>query len=92
LGKIERGRRDAATIIAESLKQLDSSWGQLDSRLRLVPGKQVLGAFRAHVKAEYQINLSDSLITSKFNRSELPEDLVDLLYALERYRKGTPAS
>ena len=66
-------------------------WSDLDTRLRIAPGKRVLGEFRRLVQEAYSISLSDYRIISGFTKGDVPNDLRKLLLELEAFRQTEPA-
>lgn len=84
-----RGSRvDSATITSDAINIFDSSWEHISSRMAIVPGKAVLASLRTEITRLYAVNLTDHKIVSEFTKDEFPEDLVNLLQGLERYRRG----
>ena len=81
-------RTDGATITAEAIRKFESSWDNISNRMTVVPGKAVLASLRTEITRLYAVNLTDHKIVSEFTREEIPEDLVNLLQGLERYRRA----
>lgn len=77
---------DQATIGAEVIRWFDQQWQDLDDRLRIVPGKEVLRQLRQYVKEKYSVTLTDQRLVSAFRRKDIPVDLLDLLAKLEQFR------
>lgn len=78
--------RDKAIITAEAIELFNTKWEKLDTRLEVVPGKDVLHAFREEIHSKYGITLTDYKIIDEFNPDEVPGDLLDLLRKLDDYR------
>jgi hypothetical protein len=78
---------DAATVTSTTLDWFDKKWMNLDSRMEIVPGKQVLAQFRQYSQEKYSLSLTDYRIISSFSANEIPADLSQLLRDLEDYRK-----
>jgi hypothetical protein len=83
---LAKGRKDQATTTAETIRWFDQRWEDLDSRLRIVPGKDVLHKFRDVVQQRWQVNLTDIRIIDEFRPEEISEDLRSFLAALESFR------
>ena len=81
--------RDPATINAETLELFESKWNALESRMELIPGKEVLKGIRTEVEALYHINVTDIKIIDEFRVEEIPEDLRRLINSLEVFRQQT---
>ncbi len=77
---------DQATISAEAIRWFDQQWQDLDRRLLIVPGKDVLRQLRQCVKEQYSVTLTDHRLVSAFRRKDIPTDLLDLLAKLEQLR------
>ena len=79
--------RDPATINSETLGLFESKWGSLESRMELVPGKEILKKLRTEVETLYHVNLTDIKIIDEFRAEEIPEDLRRLISSLETFRQ-----
>ena len=82
---------DAATVTSTTLDWFDKKWRNLESRMEIVPGKQVLALFRQYIQEKYSLSLTDYRIISSFSANEIPADLSQLLRELEDYRKSAAA-
>jgi energy-coupling factor transporter ATP-binding protein EcfA2 len=78
--------RDLASVNAETISAFNERWRNLNSRLELVPGKEVLAKLRTRLHEKHHITLTDTVIIGSIRREELPDDLVGLLNELETYR------
>lgn len=85
---LEGSATDPATIATETIEWFDSKWRNLDTRMHVAPGKDVLKDFRSEVQAMYSVNLTDYQIVDAFRRSDVPHDLQTLIQRLERFRSG----
>jgi len=81
-----RAKTDQATTTAETLVRFNAQWDRLDLRMQIVPGKEVLAAFRDEVQRECGVTLSDSRIIDAFHEGEIPLDLAEFLRRLETFR------
>ncbi len=88
---LARDRRGAAAIATETLRWFEDRWRDLDRRLGIVPGKDVLGTLRAKVQEKWGVNLTDVRIIGEFRRDEVAHDMVALITALESYKGGKKA-
>ena len=82
---------DRATVTKEVIEWFKKEWSDLDTRVRIVPGKRTLAEFRRLVQEAYSISLSDSRIISGFTKTDVPNDLRELLFELEAFRQTEPA-
>jgi energy-coupling factor transporter ATP-binding protein EcfA2 len=77
---------DTAQTNKEVMKQFEMLWAELETRMEIVPGKQVLGLLRQRVQEKYGITLTDARIVESINRDEIPGDMKELLAELEKFR------
>jgi energy-coupling factor transporter ATP-binding protein EcfA2 len=78
--------RDLASLSREAMAWLDARWNPMESRMEVVPGKEVLGALRHLLKERYDLGLSDARIIDAFTPADMPGDLVALLRAIDSFR------
>lgn len=78
--------RDAADLTRETLILFSERWDNLDTRLEIVPGKEVIRLFRDKVRETLGISLSDARIVDAIHRDEIPADLQQLLVSLDEFR------
>ena len=83
---LRRTGRDAATIAEETLEWFEPIWGCLETRMEVVPGKDVLKLLRDELQSQYAISLTDHRIVGAFKPKEIPADLANLLRALDAFR------
>lgn len=80
-----RPRPDGAREMAETLTWFDSQWQNLDSRLQVVPGKEILASLREKVQSTLGVSLTDSRIIAGMKRDEVASDLADLLARISHF-------
>ncbi len=78
--------RDSASVNAETIRAFNDRWRNLNGRLELVSGKEVLAKLRTFLHEKHGISLNDTVIIDNIRRDEFPDDLVVLLRKLEAYR------
>ncbi len=83
--------KDQATLTTESLETFEHKWSDLDSRVEIVPGKDVLKGVRSRLQQDWGITLTDVRIIDCFKSEDVPQDLAALLHRLDsfRMRRGT---
>ena len=74
------------SISEATMNDFDATWGQLDARMKMVPGKDVLSALNTHLQTKYKVALSVNALVGAFNQSEVPAPLAALLMKLEEMR------
>lgn len=77
---------DSSTVSAAAIREFDSLWGDINTRMILVPGKIALRLLRQVIQCEYSVNLTDVQIIDEFQSHEIPADLVGLISVLEGFR------
>ena len=90
--KLKATGRDAADIMKETMAEFNQKWDNLGTRLTIVPGKEVVRALRAYLQEHFGVSLSDARIVDAIHRDEIPEDLKDLLYAVDAFRTSAPGA
>ncbi|NJN57294.1 MAG: hypothetical protein HC879_07205 [Leptolyngbyaceae cyanobacterium SL_5_9] len=83
---LKKTGKDAATITTETIHWFDRKWKELDGRMEIVPGKQILRMLRDEVQKLYCVNLTDIRIIDEFICKEVPDDLAILIKNLEAFR------
>ncbi len=78
---------DPATINIETMEIFERKWKNINTRMEIVPGKDVLRMLRSEIQTIYSVNLTDFRIIDEFSTSEIPDDLRDLLFSLDKFRK-----
>ena len=71
--------KDVADLSLETLAWFTPQWEDLSLRLQIVPGKEVLRAFREKVQALLNVSLGDARIVDAIHRPEIPPDLEELI-------------
>ena len=82
-------KRDSALITTETIQQFEARWTDLDQRVEIVPGKEILSLFREYVHTEYGVTLTDYRIINEFKREEIPSDMKQLISDLDLFRSGS---
>ncbi len=83
----EHSKIDGATINAQTIKEFDAKWNDIESRMEIVPGKDVLRRVREICQKEFSINLTDNRIIDEIHKNEIPSNLMELIEKIETYRK-----
>lgn len=83
----KRSSLDDATINAQTIQYFDELWHDIETRMEIIPGKEVFKALNTHLSESYGINLSPIAVISEIKREEVPSDLARFLRQLERFRR-----
>jgi energy-coupling factor transporter ATP-binding protein EcfA2 len=76
------------SISEEAMDEFDAKWGQVGTRMRLVPGKELLSALNAYLQNSLKIAVSASALADSFGRDEMPPPLLELLHKLDEMRSA----
>ena len=60
-----------------------SSWGDLQVRLNLVPGKEVLAKLSAWLQENYGVSVSALRLAGQIRTTEIPQELKSVLTSIE---------
>jgi hypothetical protein len=74
-----------STVATNILAQFDNKWVDLDSRLQIVHGKDVLAALNEHLQSTWQINLTATQIIDAMQPDEIPEEMKKIVSALAAF-------
>lgn len=77
---------DSATINEKMLEDFEELWSKMESRLEIVPGKELLSMLNEYLQSNFSVSLTHSLIVNAMKPEEIPEDIVKLLEKLESFR------
>jgi hypothetical protein len=83
----KRSSLDDATINAQTIQSFDELWQDIETRMEIIPSKEVYKALNTYLSESYGISLSAIAIISEIKREEVPSDLVRFLRQLERFRR-----
>jgi energy-coupling factor transporter ATP-binding protein EcfA2 len=75
-----------ATIGEETMKQFNEKWENIDTRMEIVPGNELLKSFRTSVQEKYGVTITDVRIIDNFKREEVASDMSLLCGKLEEWR------
>lgn len=78
---------DESTIIEKILKQFDIEWSFLDSRLKIIPGKEFLTALNEHLQNEHKITITTTNIINGLQKTDISNELLELIEKIEMLRK-----
>jgi len=77
---------DMSSISADALKEFEIVWNTIDSRIKIVPGKEVLGRLREELQSVYSCTITDSKIIESINKSNATKEILELMAAVEKFR------
>lgn len=77
---------DTATINQQLLEEFEKLWSDFDSRMKIVPGKEIISELNTYLQDHYSVTLTNSLIVNTMKRDEVPTEILELLLELESFR------
>jgi ABC-type Mn2+/Zn2+ transport system ATPase subunit len=78
--------QDRSVLNKAVMVSFAEKWSDLETRMALVPGKEVLREFRQRVQDLCGVTLTDARITEAMSRDEVPADMRQLLAELDVFR------
>lgn len=79
------------TIIEGLVAEFDRAWDDLETRLRLVPGKEVLSELNTRLQEDYGVTITPTLIVESFNRAEVETEMIELIEEIEKFSQSRPS-
>ncbi len=70
---------DYATINERMLDEFDELWTDFESRMKIVPGKDLFAKLNEYLQTKYSISITHSLIVNTMRKDEIPSSILDLL-------------
>lgn len=78
--------QDKSRLYKDVLATFEHRWVALETRMALVPGKEVLGILRDRVQKSCGVTLTEARIAEAMTQNDVPADMCRLLNALETFR------
>jgi len=88
--KYERSKKtaiDDSTILAEFLEDFDKQWNKIETRLKLIPGKEFLSSLNAFIQEKYKISLTISNIMNNITKATIPVEIKQIIKEIDKFRK-----
>ncbi len=77
---------DISNVTADAIRIFETKWSDIETRMEIVPGKEVFSALNRFLGDNYHISLTPTLVISQFIADEIPRDMVLLLKRMEKFR------
>jgi hypothetical protein len=77
---------DDTTLMERAMNEFEAEWTDFSKRMKLVPGKEVLGALNSRLQEMLGINLSPNQIVEAFGIDEIPAEMSSIIKELESFR------
>lgn len=83
---------DNSTILSPLLAQFDRDWQDMDSRLNLVSGKDVLARLNTEIQRKWKISITVTSVIEAMQVSEIPTEMREIIENLEDFSSFDPDS
>jgi energy-coupling factor transporter ATP-binding protein EcfA2 len=83
--KTVKASLDDATITSALLADFDDKWKDLDVRVDIVPGKEVLARLNTHLQSRYGITVTPTLIIGAMRESEIHDEMKSIVHSLNGF-------
>ncbi len=81
---------DDSTINSTIFSEFKELWSSLDSRLRLVSGKELLSRLNQYLQANYSVSITATGIIEAMQYSEVPSEIISIVEMLDQFSKESP--
>ena len=85
-----RGIADA-TLTTEALDTFEAAWADLDGRLAVASGKEILAGLNRFLMERYDVSLSPGSVVRLFRPEEVPADMANLVRRLDEFGEAPVA-
>jgi predicted ATP-dependent endonuclease of OLD family len=69
----------------EALERFECLWKDVSRRLDVIPGKDALRAFNAHLQAHYGVSITSTAIIDAMRLDEIPDEMSELVSTLSEF-------
>jgi hypothetical protein len=80
---------DDTTITSRFLAEFEERWRSLQSRLDMVPGKDVLSKLNTHLQEKWKVTITPNAIIGAMKEREVPDEMTEIIHALDRFTKSS---
>ncbi|MGA7748764.1 MAG: hypothetical protein WCA63_01320 [Gallionella sp.] len=84
--QIKHSNLDSATINQRLLEDFDNIWGSLSSRLKIVPGKDILPQLNNYLQEKCSVTLSLGVTIAEMTLDEVSQEIRILIEQLDSFR------
>lgn len=85
--KRQRTSIDEATDNVAILGKFNAHWATFEGRLKMIPGKDALSAVNGYLSEQYKISITETGIVDSMIKSQMPEEVVQLVESLNEFCK-----
>ncbi|MCZ7584443.1 MAG: hypothetical protein M5R36_14475 [Deltaproteobacteria bacterium] len=77
--KAARPSVDPSKIATEIFQEYEKLWSDYQSRMAIVPGKQMLRQLNEYLQKKFRVSLTSAVIINSFKRAEVPSDIQEII-------------
>ena len=81
---------DDTTITSQLLAAFDAKWSNLESRLDMVSGKEVLSRLNSHLQQTCGVTVTPTLIIEAMSESDVPNEMKTIISSLDGFATTAP--
>lgn len=74
-----------ATINEAALEEFEDCWKDVNSRLKVIPGKDAMSAFNQHLQEKYGVSVTSTAIVDAMESDEIPADIKQLIHDISKF-------
>lgn len=82
-----KGGKDKSTVTEESLLWFNERWDDIERRIEIIPGKDVLRAMNRKFLERFSFSITPALIIKSYELDSIPAEIKWLLDKIEEFRK-----
>ena len=79
--------KDLGTINSEAMAEFETRWNDLESRMKLVPGKATIGALNVYLQTTYKIAITGLQVIQHMGTSQVTHGMRTLIGQIDGFRK-----
>ena len=78
---------DDSTVTSQLLAAFDDKWGDLNTRLDMVPGKEVLSRLNTYLQKAYGVTVTPMLIIDSMKDADVSDEMKAMILSLQEFAK-----
>lgn len=81
---------NGATVAKQTMEAFESIWPNLDPRMKMVPGKELLSLLNGHLQKHFKVSVTAGQIIDAMKPEDIPTDIQLIIRRLESSRRELP--
>ena len=87
IAKIINNSYDDTTLMSQILSDFETSWSNLETKLNLVSGKELLSKLNTQIQNDFGVTITPTLIIEMMTLEEIPLEMKELIKSLDDFAK-----